>query len=188
MLGCPTDGTLQAVLASVRELPASPDLLLLTGDLSQDETQGSYERLVALLRPHAVPTYWLPGNHDVPVVMEQVLCESPLSTDKSFQVGNWHFILLSTQASGRVEGHLTPASLAWLETELQQHPDRPTLIALHHPPCSIGSAWMDAIGLQDPQALYAVLDRHPQVKLVIFGHIHQAFSEVRRGVTYLGAN
>lgn len=57
MLGCPTDGTLQAVLASVRELPASPDLLLLTGDLSQDETQGSYERLVALLRPHAVPTY-----------------------------------------------------------------------------------------------------------------------------------
>lgn len=186
MLGCPTDKTLTAVLAAVRALSVSPDAFLLTGDLSQDETPASYERLVTLLRSHAVPAYWLPGNHDVPELMEQVLCESPLSNDKSFRVGNWHFILLSTQAAKRVEGHLTPDTLSWLESQLQQHRDSPTLVALHHPPCQIGSAWMDDIGLQDPQALYAVLDRYPQVKLVIFGHIHQAFTEVRQGVTYLG--
>ncbi|HEY9877601.1 MAG TPA: 3',5'-cyclic-AMP phosphodiesterase [Leptolyngbyaceae cyanobacterium] len=186
MLGCPTNKTFTAVLDAVRSLPMPPDLLLLTGDLSQDETPASYEQLTASLRPHTVPAYWLPGNHDVPELMAQVLCNSPVSTDKSFQAGNWHFILLSTQAPRQVDGHLTVDSLAWLETQLQEHPDSPTLIALHHPPCLIGSAWMDAIGLQNSQAFYDVVDRYSQVKLVIFGHIHQAFSEVRRGVTYLG--
>jgi Icc protein len=46
---------------------------------------------------------------------------------------------------------------------------------------------MDAIGLQNREALFAILDRHPQVKLVVFGHIHQAFDRSRRGVRYLGA-
>jgi Icc protein len=31
-----------------------------------------------------------------------------------------------------------------------------------------------------------VIDRYPQVRLVIFGHIHQEFERSRRGITYLG--
>jgi Icc protein len=34
--------------------------------------------------------------------------------------------------------------------------------------------------------LFAVLDRHPQVKLVLFGHIHQDYNQTRHGVQYLG--
>jgi Icc protein len=45
---------------------------------------------------------------------------------------------------------------------------------------------MDQIGLRNPDDLLAVIDRYPQVKLVLFGHIHQAFSTTRAGVQYLG--
>ena len=78
------------------------------------------------------------------------------------------------------------ASLEWLEQQLQQVSE-PTLIALHHPPCSIASDWMDRIKLQNPEELLAIIDQYPQVKLVVFGHIHQAFEEERREVSYLGS-
>ncbi|NJO72176.1 MAG: hypothetical protein HC825_11905 [Oscillatoriales cyanobacterium RM1_1_9] len=45
---------------------------------------------------------------------------------------------------------------------------------------------MDRIKLQNPEALLACLDDHPQVKLVVFGHIHQGFQTSHNGVTYLG--
>jgi Icc protein len=45
---------------------------------------------------------------------------------------------------------------------------------------------MDEIGLQNPSDLLEVCDRHPQIKLVLFGHIHQEFSHTRNGITYLG--
>jgi Icc protein len=34
--------------------------------------------------------------------------------------------------------------------------------------------------------LFEVIDRHPQVHLVIFGHIHQELERSHRGVHYLG--
>ena len=46
---------------------------------------------------------------------------------------------------------------------------------------------MDKIKLQNPDEFYAIIDRYPQVKLVLFGHIHQAFEQQRRGVSYLGS-
>lgn len=40
------------------------DLLLLTGDLSQDESMHSYLKLRELIEGLLIPTYWIQGNHD----------------------------------------------------------------------------------------------------------------------------
>ncbi|MBF2051687.1 MAG: 3',5'-cyclic-AMP phosphodiesterase [Elainella sp. C42_A2020_010] len=186
LLGLSTADSLKTVLDSVRQIQPKPDLLLLTGDLSQDESAKSYERLRDLLEPLQIPAYWLPGNHDYPPLMAQILVTPFIATDKVFQGGGWNFILLNSMATGKVYGELSAASLDWLEQQLQQCPVQPTLIALHHPPCPIGSNWMDQIGLRHPEALFAVLDRYEQVKLVLFGHIHQEFTATRAGVQYLG--
>lgn len=45
---------------------------------------------------------------------------------------------------------------------------------------------MDQISLRNPDHLFAVLDRYPQVKVVLFGHIHQEFALTRAGIEYLG--
>ena len=40
------------------------DLILLTGDLSQDQTRESYEHIVRELKDFNIPIYWISGNHD----------------------------------------------------------------------------------------------------------------------------
>lgn len=186
LMGVATNDTLQAVLARLSQLPTKPDTLLLTGDLSQDESCKSYQRLQDLLAPLEIPTYWIPGNHDRLENMQQAL-KHPVAADKYFTAGGWHFLLLDSQSPGCVHGKLAQESLEWLEQKLQQIGDRPTLIALHHPPCLIGSDWLDKINLRNSEDFFAVTDRYPHIKLVVFGHIHQEFDGMRRGVRYLGS-
>ncbi|MDX2232697.1 MAG: 3',5'-cyclic-AMP phosphodiesterase [Leptolyngbyaceae cyanobacterium bins.349] len=186
LLGLPTQESLQAVLQQVKSLNSQPDLLLLTGDLSQDGSAQSYERLQQMICPLGIPAYWLPGNHDNPTMMAQVLTRSPMSPKKSLHVGGWHILLLDSSVPGCVHGELTQASLNWLDYELSQTQDEPALITFHHPPFQVGSDWMDGIGLRNAKALFTVCDRHPRVRLVLFGHIHQEFTQHRHGVAYLG--
>lgn len=184
LLGMPTSRSLTALIAQLRQLQPQPDLLLLTGDLSQDGTADSYERLQTLLSPLSIPTYWIPGNHDCVEMMERSLTQ--FYPDKFFRCGGWQFILLNSQDPGCVHGRLSSESLRWLDRQLTQNPNLPAFVTLHHPPFLVNSAWLDTSTLQNTPDLFEVLDRHPQVKLVVFGHIHQEFQRRRKTVTYLG--
>jgi 3',5'-cyclic-AMP phosphodiesterase len=187
LLGLPTDLSLQAVIEKIKNLIPQPDRVLLTGDLSQDETYVSYQRLHEKLTRLNLPAYWIPGNHDNMSFMEKALAIPPIYGDKSFQCGGWHFILLNSAVPGRVYGHLSVETLSWLDTELKKAGNFPTLIALHHPPFAVNSHWLDKSRLQNPEALFQILDGYPQVRLVLFGHIHQEIDRDRAGVKYLGS-
>lgn len=186
LLGVPTTQSFEALLKPLFDLSPRPDLVLLTGDLSQDGSTASYERLQELLSPLGAPIYWLPGNHDCIEVMERSLTHPLFLPHKSFQVGGWQFILLNSQVPGCVHGALSDASLTWLDQQLSSSTPAPTLVSLHHPPFQVNSNWLDGSILQNADALFNVLDRHPQVQLVVFGHIHQSFQQRRGRVTYLG--
>ena len=184
LLGLLTVQSFQAVikqLQRVRQL----DLLLLTGDLSQDGTPESYESVQNLLNLLQTSTYWLPGNHDCISTMRQVLNRTPVSPLKAFVRGGWNFLLINSSVPGCVHGQLSPETLDWLDFQLGLS-SYPTVIALHHPPFQVNSDWLDTSTLQNPEELFAVLDRHPQVKLVLFGHIHQEFHRQHHGIHYLG--
>lgn len=186
LLGLQTEDSLQTVLRQIQALHARPDLILLTGDLSQDASTASYDRLQTLMCPLNIPIYWVPGNHDDPQVMAQRLVEPPFSAQKSFHVGGWQFLLLDSSIPGRVHGQLSPVTLDWLDWELGQFTHEPAVIAFHHPPFLVGSDWMNEIGLRNADDFFAVCDRHSRLKLVLFGHIHQEFTHHRHGVDYLG--
>ncbi len=187
LLGMPTTESFQALLEQLSRLSPQPDLLLLTGDLSQDGTPQSYDRLQALLAPLGIPVYWLPGNHDAKQEdMERSLTHPLFFADKSFQAEGWQFILLDSQESGCVHGSLSESSLDQLDRELTRCSQQPTIVALHHPPFQMHSDWLDTSILQNPEELFEVLDRHSQVKLVLFGHVHQEVHRQRGDVTYLG--
>ncbi len=186
LLGLQTIASFQAVIDQVNVLERRPDLLLLTGDLSQDGTVKSYEMLQEMLSPLAIPAYWVPGNHDCPETMAQVLTRSPVSPQKSVYAAPWQIVLLDSSVPGCVHGFLSSESLEWLDQELSQSSGAPALIAFHHPPFLSGSDWMNDIGLLNAEEFFEVCDRHPQVKLVLFGHIHQNFSRQRHQVHYLG--
>lgn len=187
LLGLRTTKSFQAVIERLQYLQPHLDLLLLTGDLSQDGTPESYENVQNLLNPLALPTYWLAGNHDCINAMQQILNRPPFSPRKAFTYKGWNFLLINSGVPGCVHGYLSPEKLNWLNFALEIMGDRPTLVALHHPPFRLNSDWLDNSTLQNPKELFGVLDRHPQVKLVLFGHIHQEFHRQRNGVNYLGS-
>ena len=47
--------------------------------------------------------------------------------------------------------------------------------------------FIDKMGLNNADALFAITDRFPQVKGMIFGHIHQQFESARKNVRMIGS-
>ncbi|MDX2255001.1 MAG: 3',5'-cyclic-AMP phosphodiesterase [Pseudanabaenaceae cyanobacterium bins.39] len=179
LVGIPTMASFESVLQQVQQKLLHLDLCLLTGDLSQDCSADSYTYLRQTLDSLAVPTYCVAGNHDDLELMASHLPSSHVHLSRSLNVGNWCMILLSSVISGEVHGSLAESELTFLEETLQVNPDRPTLIAFHHPAISLGSHWIDRLGLENKDRFWAICDRYPQIKAVVNGHAHQDFDSVR---------
>lgn len=171
LMGVNTSETLDEVLAKIQNDYQEPDCLLVTGDLTQDDSEASYHRLKEkLLKIHA-PSYWLQGNHDQPHLMEAV---NPSAMQKQIILGNWQIVLLNSQVEGETHGYLSDTELKLLDTCLKKDPDKHTLLALHHHPVPINSRWMDRIMLKNPDDLARVITPHDNVRGIIHGHVHQA--------------
>ena len=185
MLGIPLRDSLRRVVDAIQQEDAAPpDLALVTGDLSQDGSPASYAAVGQLLAPLGVPCYGMPGNHDAKPALRAALMQPPFRPDCMFEAGGWRFVLLDSAVPGAVHGALPSAALEALDATLSARPDVPTLVALHHGPFPVGAAWLDPINLRDPEGFRQVVDQHPQVRLVLFGHIHQA-AEAQWGATHL---
>ncbi|MBD8149735.1 3',5'-cyclic-AMP phosphodiesterase [Pseudomonas fluorescens] len=186
LLGMNTRESLQRVIDLVREQQPHIDLVLATGDLSQDGTLASYQQFRDMTAPMGAPARWLAGNHDEPQIMADAAVHSDL-LEPVVDVGNWRITLLDSAVPGSVPGYLQDQQLQLLVQALSEAPNRHHLVCLHHHPVSIGCAWMEPIGLRNPDALFAVLDRFPQVKAVLWGHVHQEIDDQRNGVRLLAS-
>ena len=183
--GVDVDAGLNAVLARIQERHPQPDGLLVTGDLVGDEPD-AYSRVRELLEPLGVPAYCLPGNHDFPARMAQTLRRGWVRWQRSLIAGGWQIILLDSSVPGTPDGHLAYGELAFLDTALRMHPELPALVCLHHNPTPTATPWLDTMTVSNGEALFAVLDHYPQVRAVVWGHIHAEFSARRGNVQLLG--
>ncbi|AZE52675.1 3',5'-cyclic-nucleotide phosphodiesterase [Pseudomonas synxantha] len=186
LLGMNTRASLQRVIELVREQQPRIDLVLATGDLSQDGTLESYRQFRDMTRPIDAPARWIPGNHDEPLVMAQAAVHSDL-LEPVVDIGNWRITLLDSAVPGSVPGYLQDQQLQLLAQALSEAPNRHHLVCLHHHPVSIGCAWMEPIGLRNPEALFAVLDRFPQARALLWGHVHQEIDRERNGLRLLAS-
>lgn len=186
LMGINTENSLHAVLTHIEE-NFLPDLALLTGDLSQDGSASSYQRLEQHIQNLSRPAYWLPGNHDEFHIAHSVFENSAISNDKFICIQKWQIILLNSQKPGAVEGYLTNTELDFLEARLQEYPNHHTLLCLHHHPLPIGSAYLDAMGLQNASDFLSIIDSYSNIRGVICGHVHQASEIQRKGIPFLSA-
>jgi Icc protein len=166
-----------------------PAAILVTGDIADDHSAAAYDNFRRALRPYDLPVFCLPGNHDEPGLMTDLM--PGLVDGDGFQYGGtaefgaWGAVFIDTHVHGRPEGRVEPKELSRLESALQALGDRPILVCLHHPPLPVGSAWLDGVGLRNAGEFLAVIERYPAVRAVLGGHVHQAFETVRRGVRFL---
>jgi Icc protein len=186
LLGLDTQDSLQQVIARALQEQPQIDLVLATGDISQDGSFTSYERFFDLSSQLPAPARWIAGNHDELPAMRTV-SEGRGLLEPVMDLGQWRIVLLDSSVPGAVPGELAPDQLQLLEQALSEAPQRHHLICFHHHPVSIGCAWMEPIGLRNAQALFAVLDRFPQVRAVLWGHVHQEFDQLRNGVRLLAS-
>jgi Icc protein len=186
LYGFPTYQSLAAVLDRVK--PLAPDYLLLTGDLADAGDQSAYEKLIDLVAPLDIPSLWTDGNHDLMSRMQVMLDRPPFDGRKSLTLGGWRIIILSSVITTECTpaGELSDRTLAWLQSQLLADSDQPTLIALHHPPVPTGIDWLDPLGLQSPEKFYEAIAPFPQVRLVLFGHIHHDLHQRLGQVDYYG--
>lgn len=186
MLGVDTELSFSEVVAAAGSTGPRPDLALLTGDLVQTPSAAAYRRLKTRLQALECPCYCLPGNHDDPALMAGILAGEKLFCRAQILLRDWQIICLNSVVPGEAHGLLAGEQLATLATLLDAQPGRFALIALHHHPVPCGSRWMDTMVLKNSDAFFAVLERHGNVKAVIFGHIHQAMDCVHRGLRFIG--
>ncbi|MEN8177028.1 MAG: 3',5'-cyclic-AMP phosphodiesterase [Pseudomonadota bacterium] len=186
LLGLNTLNTLDQVISLALEKVGKPDLVLATGDLVHDASDAGYKRLRSRLARIGAPSYCLPGNHDLPGKMSQLLNQDNVHTASSVQLNGWSLIFLDTTIPGKTGGNLTESQLTMLERELSLHADKHTLICMHHQPVPVGSHWIDSIGLKNTDSFLSLIDRHTQVKGVLCGHIHQNFEGEHGHIRLMG--
>jgi Icc protein len=186
LLGINTLETFDQVLAQAMHEQGRPDLLLATGDLVHDASDTGYKRLLGRLKKTGVPSYCLPGNHDLPHKLKQILNQENVHTLPSVQAEGWSLIFLDSTIPGNESGNLDNSQMQLLQLLLEAHADKHTLICMHHHPLPVGSRWMDTMALKNPDEFFNLLSHHDQVKAVLCGHIHQEHNGKHNGVRLIG--
>jgi Icc protein len=157
------DASLSATVDAVRGVRA--DLLLLTGDLADDGSVPALERLRAIGAELSSTVLAVAGNHD-DVHNVRVVFGAP----DSIELGSWRVLGVESVIPGQDHGQVDVGSLV---QRLDRVDDRPTLIAIHHPPRSPSTNPMfQLIGADD---MLAALRERPHVRAVVSGHLHEAF-------------
>lgn len=183
LLGLNTQFSLEKVLDLVREEQPAMDVMLATGDLSQDASYEAYQRLHQALTDFNVPIYWIEGNHDKPAPMLKALADQRDRIGPcAAEVGNWTLVMLDSTIPGEVPGELYDDDLKFLDRALADAAGEHIMVCLHHHPIPMGCKWLDTQVVASADAFFEVIDRYPKVRAIIWGHVHQEYEGERHGV------
>ncbi|WP_298228722.1 metallophosphoesterase [Gryllotalpicola sp.] len=171
---------LDDVLARADDLGAI-DVVVLSGDLSDDGTAESYRALQAAIEPWARrlgarEVVYAYGNHDGPGFDEVLGARRRVVT-----VGGWRIIVLDTSVAMKGYGELDAGQLDWLREQLGTPAERGTIVVMHHPPVPASTPLLQALELRNPDALAAAIVG-TDVALILSGHYHHPVFQRFHGI------
>jgi 3',5'-cyclic AMP phosphodiesterase CpdA len=174
------------VIETLLALNPRPDVLLATGDLTENGTLDAYATLKEICDPLPFPVLMALGNHDMRCNFRTVFPAVPVAdgfVQYAHDAGPLRIIVLDTLEEGQHGGNFDARRAAWLEAALAQSA-KPTIIVLHHPPIETGSGWMTE-DLDAPwvRLLASVIAGKPQVIRLVTGHLHRAIVTAWAGTT-----
>jgi 3',5'-cyclic AMP phosphodiesterase CpdA len=177
-----TAAMLERCVERILALPQRPDAVVATGDLADHGRPDDYALLRELLAPLTMPLYLVAGNHDDRDAMRAAfpdhayLREGGPFVQYAVDAHPLRIVALDTVIPGEGRGRLCAERLGWLDRTLAEQPERPTVIALHHPPFATGIGHMDRIALEGASGLASVVASHPQVERLVAGHLHRSIT------------
>jgi Icc protein len=186
MSGVDTERSFCEVLEYAHTQHDEFDLILVTGDLTQDPSQFGYERIYQELEKYPSRAVCLPGNHDDPALMEQYIAGERINCKKQILFDNWQLINLNSKKPKSEGGRLEAEELDLIGQAIEKHPDLNALIAIHHHPLPTQSAWLDTMVIENGGAFFSVMEQYPQIKAITCGHIHQELETTKNNILILG--
>lgn len=183
-----TASALEACVRHLQELPQAPDVVLVSGDLGDLGSVAEYELFREITAPLTMPLYVIPGNHDDRAAMRAAFADyAYLHQDETFlhyAIDDWpvRLVGLDSTVPRAPGGDMCRDRLAWLSRTLAAAPSQPTLLFMHHPPFLTGIGHMDRQNCANAAAFGAVVQAHPQVRLLLCGHVHRSVRVTWHGI------
>ncbi len=155
-----------------------PDVVLVTGDITNSGAIEEAEQAASLLGRLQCPFYIIPGNHD-----DQSSLGAAFS-DQAYPSGYQGFsnyviedfdvrlIAMDSTVPGEPGGKICEARAKWLDGCLSEAKKRPTVIFMHHPPVKCGVLETDIDGFVGADLLGNVVEKYTNIEGIICGHIH----------------
>ena len=169
---------LRKAISHLNALMPRPDLVLLTGDLTDHGTLDQMDHVCSHLSALEIPLLAIPGNHDDRALFHKFFPELVTEqSDGAFSYvvdrGPLRFVMLDSSVPGKPFGLLEDSSLDLLQSALDTTPVMPTVVAVHHPPVEVGIEHMDRQNLQNSNQLAETISSAPHVLAILCGHIHR---------------
>jgi Icc protein len=177
--------SLEHILAGVKV--HQPDVLLVTGDISGDGSEQSYQHFSSLIYEAKIDCQVgiIPGNHDnQEQLTANVLAEYLwLNHPQLILPNQWHIHLLDTQYQHTI-GQISEDRLTLLGEYVNKHSNDYHLLAAHHHPIPCGG-WMDKHEWTNRNRFNAVVAQNHSIKGVVYGHIHTAIEQQKNQCLYM---
>jgi 3',5'-cyclic-AMP phosphodiesterase len=182
--------TLKVAVERINALPAPPEFLLHTGDISHLSKAEEFDNVDQILKSAvAKDVFFVPGEHDI---LEDEGKQYLERYGKSAQGAGWysfdkkgvHFAglvnVMNLKAGGL--GTLGKEQLEWLEKDLKRlKSSTPIVVFAHIPLWTVYPEW--GWGTEDSAQALTYLKRFGSVT-VLNGHIHQTMQKIEGNVTF----
>ena len=155
-----------------------PDAIVITGDITDDGSEAACRRAHSIVDVVGAPVLATPGNHDRPDIVR-----STFGAADGLSLGAWRLVCVDTVVPGQDAGSVDPRSVA---DRLGSDDSTPTVLAMHHPPVTT-STHAD-FRLHGAAEFVEMLLARTDVRVVLSGHLHQAFHVVVGRVSFLGCS
>lgn len=175
------DGSVEALARLDRALewlaPLRPDVVIVSGDLVEDNSTRSYQDVRHCLQAIGAPFFAVPGNADDVLAMRPAFADlygwaMGDRLNVSGRSGPLRLIGLDVTVPGAGHGDAAPV-LNWLEAELAVS-EAPVLLFLHQNPFASGGDSLDRNMCRNADRLAAVIRRAgDRVLAVTCGHVHR---------------
>ncbi len=184
LLGVNTRESFVATLEQVHRHHNKPDVIVITGDISQDLSKESYRFFSEAMSRFECPILCLAGNHDELESLQEFAVNQQIQMAKEFQTPHWQLLLAHSQIKGEVFGQINDEEMNWLSSKLSKN-NKPSIIFTHHHPVHSNAAWIDVLGIKNCEEFTQMLSTHLNVKACGFGHVHQALDIQKDHIQYL---
>jgi 3',5'-cyclic AMP phosphodiesterase CpdA len=174
---------LEAFVAHIGRMDEKPDVILHTGDVAQDGRPDEYETVKSVMNALDIPVYFALGNRDRGENLVEGLGDlGGAKLVEGFLIYGVdgfpvRLIAMDTQNRESRIGTTCSVRLCILEELLEEQPDKPTALFMHHPPFEVPTSKYP-FQFDDPvlaDAFLRLIAQHKQIKHLFCGHMHRKF-------------